>query len=626
MKATVSALALATLLAAGGVAVAQSTNQATPQRRTATQTPPRAAPARPAATAAEAAAFVARAEKELADFSILNSRAQWVNSTYITDDSDALAAHFGTIGTEMSVRLANEAARFNNVQGLSYDTKRKLDILRGGIVLPAPSTPGAAAELNEIATRLNSTYGKGKGTLNGQPISGTDIEAAMGTNRNPAELQEMWTSWHTNVGEPMRQDYIRMVAIANQGATELGFKDVGAMWRSGYDMPADEFAALTDKMWNQVKPLYDQLHCYTRAELNEKYGDQIQAASGPIRADLLGNMWAQEWGNIYDIVAPPGAGDIGYSVDELLVAKQYDPLKIVKTGEGFFSSLGFEPLPQTFWERSMITKPADREVVCHASAWNVDNEDDLRIKMCTKVNADDFVTVHHELGHNYYQRAYNDQPFLYLSGANDGFHEAIGDTVALSITPEYLVQVGLLDQSKVPSADKDIGLLLRQAMDKVAFLPFGLMVDKWRWGVFSGAIPSSGYNQAWNDLRLQYQGIEPPVQRTEQHFDPGAKYHIPGNTPYTRYFLARILQFQFYKAACEQAGWTGPLHRCSFYGNKEVGRRLNAMLEMGASRPWPDALEAFTGTREMSGDALIEYFRPLQVWLQQQNRGRQCGW
>ncbi|HLL59750.1 MAG TPA: M2 family metallopeptidase [Allosphingosinicella sp.] len=622
MKATVSVLALATLLAGCATAAADTA----PQMAAAPESDRPVATSAVAPTAADADAFVAKAEKELADFSIRSSQAAWVNATYITDDTDALAAHFGTIGTEMSVRLANEAARFNNVAGLSYDTKRKLDILRGGIVLPAPTTPGAAAELNTIATKLQSLYGKGKGTLNGKLISGSDIEEAMGTNRNPAQLKEMWTSWHDNVGAPMRSDYGRLVTIANEGAGELGYKDVGAMWRSGYDMPADEFAALTDKLWGQVKPLYDQLHCYTRAELNKEYGDQVQAKTGPIRADLLGNMWAQEWGNIYDIVAPKGAGDIGYDVTELLVAKKYDPVKIVKTGENFFSSLGFAPLPESFWQRSMITKPADREVVCHASAWNLDNVDDLRIKMCTKVNSDDFVTVHHELGHNYYQRAYNKQPFLYLNSANDGFHEAIGDMIALSVTPEYLVQTGLLDKSKVPSADKDTGLLLRQAMDKVAFLPFGLLVDKWRWGVFNGSIPATAYNKGWNDLRLQYQGITPPVQRTEANFDPGAKYHIPATTPYTRYFLARILQFQFYKAACDQAGWKGPLHRCSFYGNKEVGRRLNAMLEMGASKPWPDALEAFTGSREMSGEPMLEYFRPLMGWLQQQNKGRQCGW
>ncbi|MFD1766322.1 M2 family metallopeptidase [Sphingorhabdus buctiana] len=577
-------------------------------------------------TVSEAEAFIAKAEKDLYDFTVEAGRVQWINSTYITDDTDALAARYGEIGTEKAVAYALEAAKFQNVAGLSAETKRKLDILRGGLVLPAPTKEGAAAELSTIATKLQSAYGKGKGTLNGNAINGSDIEAAMGTSRNPEELKEMWTSWHDNVGKPMGKDYARLVEISNEGAKELGFKDVGAMWRSGYDMPADDFAKLTDKLWLEVKPLYDELHTYTRNKLNEKYGDAVQPKTGPIRADLLGNMWAQEWGGIYDIVAPAGAGDIGYDIGELLKAKGVDEMGMVKIGEGFFSSLGFEPLPKSFYERSQFLKPRDREVVCHASAWNIDNVDDLRIKMCIKVNTDDFVTIHHELGHNYYQRAYNKQSYLHLNGANDGFHEAIGDAIALSITPEYLVQIGLLDKSKVPSADKDVGLLLRQAMDKVAFLPFGLLVDKWRWGVFNGSITSANYNKGWTDLRTQYQGIVPPVERPADAFDPGAKYHIPGNTPYTRYFLARILQFQFYKAACDAAGWKGPLHRCSFYGNKEVGQKLNAMLEMGASKPWPDALEAFTGSREMSGKAMIEYFKPLMDWLKKQNKGQKKGW
>lgn len=575
---------------------------------------------------ADAEAFVSAAEKEMYDYTISASRVFWVNSTYLTDDTNALAAEVGAKGTEMQVRFALEAAKFNDVPGLSEETRRKLDKLRGGIVLPAPTTPGAATELNTIATDLQSLYGKGKGTLDGKPVNGSDIEAAMGDSRNPDELKEMWASWHDNVGAPMKDDYARMVEIANQGARELGFKNVGAMWRSQYDMSADEFAALTEKLWQQVKPLYDDLHCYTRTKLNTKYGDAVQPGTGPIRADLLGNMWAQEWGNIYDVVAPAGAGDIGYDVTELLKARQYDPLKMVKGGESFFSSLGFAPLPETFWQRSQFTKPADREVVCHASAWDVDNKDDIRIKMCIKVNADDFTTIHHELGHNYYQRAYNKQDPLHLDGANDGFHEAIGDMIALSITPDYLVEIGLLDKAKVPGADKDLGLLLRQGMDKLAFLPFGLLVDRWRWGVFDGTIKPAGYNAAWTALRLQYQGITPPVERPANAFDPGAKYHIPGNTPYTRYFLARILQFQFYKAACDIAGWKGPLHRCTFYGNKDVGTRLNAMLEMGASKPWPDALEAFTGSREMDGTAMVEYFAPLQTWLKEQNKGKQCGW
>ena len=631
MKHPVSRLAMAAALALGVcVSPAQAEDAADP------------APAAAPPTAADADAFVAAAEKESAAFTVDAARAAWINNTYITEDTDALAAVFGARGTEMAVRYALGAARFEGVPGLSTDTKRKLDILRSGIVLPAPTTPGAAEELNVIATRLQSSYGKGKGTLDGRVLSGSDIEAEMGNlSHTPDEFKEMWTSWHDNVGAPMKADYTRLVQIANAGAQELGFADTGAMWRSGYDMAPDDFAALTERLWQEVKPLYDSLHCYVRAKLNEKYGDAVQPLTGPIRADLLGNMWAQEWGNIYPLVAPAGAGDLGYDIGELLRAKGYvqtdptetDPAKrgvwekqMFKIGEGFFSSLGFDPLPETFWHRTQFIAPLDREVVCHASAWDVDNVDDLRIKMCTKVDSGDFVTIHHELGHNYYQRAYNKQPFLYLNGANDGFHEAIGDFIALSITPQYLVDINLLDASRVPSADKDIGLLLRQAMDKVAFLPFGLLVDRWRWGVFDGSITPDNYNAAWTQMRLQYQGIVPPSERGADAFDPGAKFHVPGNTPYTRYFLARILQFQFYEAACKQAGWRGPLHRCSFYGNHEVGQRLNAMLEMGASKPWPEALQAFTGSREMSGRAMLAYFAPLQRWLDQQNRGKTCGW
>ncbi|UVO52256.1 M2 family metallopeptidase [Sphingomonas sp. SUN019] len=583
-----------------------------------------AAPAKP--TAAQADAFITEAEATMARESVDGARTAWVNATYITDDTDALAATSGAKLTEMAVKYAVEAAKYATAPGLSPDTKRKLDILRAGIVLPAPTRAGAASELATVSTKLQSAYGKGKGTLNGQPISGSDIEAAMGAERDPNKTKEMWVSWHDQVGAPMRADYAKMTAISNEGAKELGYADLGAMWRSNYDMPPAEFAQLTDKIWAEVEPLYKSLHTFVRWKLNEKYGDAVQAKTGPIRADLLGNMWAQEWGNIYDVVAPKGAGDLGFDTGELLVAKGYDPIKMVKTGEGFYSSLGFAPLPPTFWERSQITKPRDREVQCHASAWDVDNVEDLRIKMCTKVNGDDFVTIHHELGHNYYQRAYNKQSYLYLNGANDGFHEAIGDFVALSITPDYLVKINLLDPAKVPSADKDIGLLLRQAMDKVAFLPFGLLIDKWRWGVFDGSIPTGQYQAGWDALRLKYQGVVPPVKRDETRFDPGAKNHVPGSTPYARYFLARVLQFQFYEAACRQAGWKGPLHRCSFYGNKAVGAKLNTMLEMGMSKPWPDALEAFTGTREMSGKALVNYFAPLKTWLDQQNKGKPTGW
>ena len=578
-------------------------------------------------TAQGAAQFIADVEEDLAVSSVENARVNWVNYTYITADTDALAAASNGAMTEKQVAYAVEAAKFADVAGLDPDVARKLGMLRQGIVIPAPTTEGAAAKLSEITTRLSSTYGKGRGTLDGKEINGSDIEEEMGNlEHTPAEFAEMWTSWHDNVGAPMKGDYVEMVSMANAGAKELGFDDVGAMWRSGYDMSPQEFSAETERLWQEVKPLYIALHTYVRRKLSEKYGSDVQPATGPIRADLLGNMWAQEWGSIYPLVAPEGAGDLGYDIGDLLKAQGKTPVDMVKAGEGFYSSLGFDPLPDTFWVRSMITKPADREVICHASAWDVDNKDDLRIKMCTKVNSTDFVTIHHELGHNYYQRAYNQQPLLYLGGANDGFHEAIGDFIALSITPRYLVQIGLLDESKVPSADKDIGLLLRQAMDKVAFLPFGLMIDRYRWGIFDGSIKPADYNEAWTKMRLDYQGITPPSERPADGFDAGAKYHVPGNTPYTRYFLARILQFQFYQAACKQAGWKGPLHRCSFYGDKKVGENLDKMLSMGMSKPWPEALEAFTGSPKMSAKPMLAYFAPLKKWLDEQNKGQKSGW
>lgn len=580
----------------------------------------------PPPTAEAAAQFVKEAEAELLALSNKAARAEWVHANFITQDTAAIASAASAEMTEAVVDNAVRAAHYASAPGLDYDTARKLDRMRTGIVTPAPTEPGAAEKVAALRTEMEGIYGRGQGTLQGEPISGSDIEEKMGTVRDPALLKEMWSSWHDNVGTPMKDEYVELVSLMNEGARELGYTDAGALWRSNYDMTPEEFAATTERLWQEVKPLYEKLHCYTRAKLADIYGEDVQPITGPIRADLLGNMWAQQWGNIYDIVAPEGAGDIGYDLTELLAEKNYDALKMVKTGEAFFSSLGFAPLPDTFWERSLFVKPQDRDVVCHASAWNLDNVDDLRIKMCTKVNADDFQTVHHELGHNYYQRAYNKLSPLYIEGAHDGFHEAIGDLIALSITPEYLVQIDLLRRDQVPSADKDIGLLLAQAMDKVAFLPFGLLTDRWRWAVFDGSIAPDQYTSAWVDMKRQYQGVVPPVERSAENFDPGAKYHIPANVPYTRYFLSFILQFQFYEAACKTAGWDGPLHRCSFYGDKEVGRKLNAMLEMGASRPWPEALEAFTGSREMSGKSLLRYFAPLSEWLDEQNAGKTCGW
>ena len=577
-------------------------------------------------TVADATTFVNEAEAKLAAMNVDANRAAWVQSTYITHDTQIIAARENEKLISAGVDLAKQAARYDALE-VPYDIRRKLETIKLALTSPGPADPQLTAEMTRLASELEAAYGSGEycppGRSGDACLDVNEITNIMRESRDPQELLDVWRGWHT-IAIPMRDRYTRFVELMNQGAKELGYTDVGAMWRSKYDMPPDAFAAEVDRLWGQVKPLYESLHCYVRWNLNEQYGDAVVPANGPIPAHLLGNIWAQEWGNIYEVVAPEGA-QRGYDLTQILEArKDIDELGMVKIGERFFTSLGFDPLPETFWERSMFTQPRDRDVVCHASAWDIDDEDDLRIKMCIEKNADDFNTIHHELGHNFYQRAYNDQPFLYKNSANDGFHEAVGDTIALSITPAYLVKIGLLE--KEPPASADIPLLLRDALDKIAFFPFGIMMDKWRWGVFSGQITPANYNQAWNDLRREYQGVAPAGERGEQFFDPGAKYHIPANVPYARYFLARILQFQFHRSLCETAGNEGPLNRCSIYGNQAAGAKLANMLEMGMSRPWPDALEALTGQREMDATAVVDYFRPLLDWLEVQNRGKACGW
>lgn len=582
------------------------------------------APQQSVPTVAEAEAFLDEAEAQLSAVSEAAGRAAWVQSTYITYDTEVLAAEASRKHTELAVALANDAKRFDALVDPPAEVFRKLRLLKLALTLPAPSDAEQTAELSRIAAQLTSMYGSGSYCPEGGACRDLgQLSRTLATSRDPAALEEAWVGWRT-VSPAMRPLYQRYAALGNAGAKELGFPDLGAMWRSMYDMDSDDFAAEVDRLWDQVRPLYDKLHCHVRARLEERYGAEVVTGGAPIPAHLLGNMWSQDWANIYELVAPAGDADAGYDLSSLLEAKGYDAEKMVRTGEGFFTSLGFEPLPETFWQRSQLTKPRDRDVVCHASAWDIDNVDDLRIKMCIEPTAEEFSTIHHELGHNFYQRAYNEQSFLYLDSANDGFHEAVGDAIALSVTPKYLVEIGLLDQE--PALSADLGFLLRMALDKVAFLPFGLLVDKWRWGVFSGEITPEQYNAAWWQLRESYQGIAPPVARSEEDFDPGAKYHVPGSTPYMRYFLAAILQFQFHRSLCAAAGDDGPLHRCSIYGSQKAGTRLDEMLSMGLSRPWPDALEALTGQRQMDATAILDYFEPVSTWLDEQNAGRTCGW
>jgi peptidyl-dipeptidase A len=591
--------------------------------------PPTAAPAN---TRPGDALFIEGANAALRRAWVRSSTADWVRQTNITDDTEYLAAELNADALATLSDLTSQSLRFDAAAASSPQVARQLRLLRNPSVLAAglpvvsPADPAKQAELATISAKLDGLYGKGKwcgadGRATCRDLG--QLEDVLAKSRNWDELLDAWAGWHT-ISREMRPLYARLVELANEGARGLGWKDTGELWRAGYDMPAADFEADTDRLWGEVKPFYDQLHCYVRAELQKKYGKDKVPDHKPIPAHLLGNMWAQTWDNLYADLEP-FKGQPSQDVSGALVAQKWDATRMVKLGEGFFSSLGFAPLPDSFWARSQLVKPRDREVVCHASAWDVTFAADLRVKMCIKPTEEDLVTVHHELGHNYYQRAYAGLPVLFQNGANDGFHEAIGDAIALSITPGYLKQVGLL--TELPKDDKGlINVQLKRALGKVAFLPFGKLIDQWRWDVFSGKTPPAKYNEAWWALRAKFQGVAPPVARSEADFDPGAKYHIPANVPYTRYFLAAIYQFQFHKSLCEAAGWKGPLHQCSIYGSKAAGKKLNEMLALGMSKPWPEAYATLTGSKRADAKAMLEYFAPLRAWLAKQNAGRACGW
>lgn len=584
------------------------------------------APSGDAALVAEAKKFAADVDQTVRKLSVDASLAQWANETDLTPEHEAATAKASETQSVEITKLVKTARKFEPVlDKLDPDTRRQLTLLKFQ-AQPSPDDPKQAKELAELAAKMDSEYGKGVCKTDGGKQTCQDIEywsKLLQKQRNPDKLLAAWKTWHDEVGHKERDLFARYVELANAGARAIGFKDVASIWKSGYDMPEAEFAATTDKLWGQVKPLYDQLHCYARRKLNQMYGDKVVPRTGPIPSHLLGNMWAQSWDYLYPELEPyKGVAPIDVTPE---LAKNYDARKMVKMGEAFYTSLGMDPLPDTFWERSQFTKPADKNVVCHASAWDVQFNNDLRIKMCINLNQEDLWTIHHELGHDFYFHYYYKLPILYQAGANDGFHEAIGDAIQLSMTPGYLKEKGLL--AKVVKNDKaTINQQMQVALSKIAFLPFGLLVDKWRWAVFSGEVKPDQYNQHWWDLKKQYQGVAPPVPRAASDFDPGAKYHVAANVPYMRYFLAAVLQFQFHKALCAKAGYHGPLYECSIYGNKDAGAAYMKMLSLGASKPWQDALSELTGTREMDASPILEYFAPLQGWLAEQNKGQQCGW
>ncbi|UGQ45379.1 M2 family metallopeptidase [Massilia endophytica] len=577
-----------------------------------------AAPATAKPNAAEAQRFLASTEAKFDKLNLDQARAEWVGSNFITDDTEAIAAYFGELALTASGEAALQARRYNGLK-LKPDEQRKLKLLQLSLMLSDPKDRAAYASARAA---LTGAYGKAKYCPKNADGSEAacmplgELEKILATSRDPAKLLDAWSGWHMQAAS-YKQRYADFVQLSNKGAREMGFADTGSLWRSQYDMPPEAFAAEMERLWQQVKPLYDSLHTYARHKLRAAYGPDVVPPTGPVPAHLFGNMWSQTWDNIYPLLKPE-QGASSFDLSKVLEERKTTAKEMTQYAERFYTSLGMQKLPASFWERSLLTKPRDRDVVCHASAWPIDGKDDVRIKMCINPTAEDFTVIHHELGHVYYFLGYQNQPVLFRNGANDGFHEAIGDTVALSITPSYLKQVGLMNEAPDPKAD--IGELLRRALSKVAILPFAYSVDKWRWDVYSGKTQPADYDKTWWQLREQYMGVKRPAPALPNGFDAGAKYHVPADVPYARYFLADLLQFQFHRALCREAGYTGPLHQCSIYGNEKAGKKLQAMLEMGVSKPWPEALKAISGEDRIDGQALLDYFAPLKAWLDEQNR------
>ncbi|HRO26103.1 MAG TPA: M2 family metallopeptidase [Luteimonas sp.] len=650
----------ALLVLAVGASLALSACQRTPTEASAPATTASGAPI-PAGETADA--FVARVNAELKAMYPELTAAQWLSSTYINDDSQLLAAKANEKFLSSLNDWIEQSKKFEGQQ-MSPETARAITLLKLGTAMPAPKDPVKLAELTRIATRMEGMYGAGSYCKTAGDAKSCrqlgELEDVLRNDRDYDDQLDAWQGWHT-ISQPMREDYTRFVTLVNEGAKELGYADAGEMWRAGYDMSPVELAAETDRLWGQVKPLYEQLHCYARNRLEAQYPGKGTLEGGLLPAHLMGNMWQQDWGNLWDVLAPYSEAEAGSldvtgalerryqaslnermsrenalidtdrRVEVVREAQLEDAKEMTRQAEGFYTSLGMPKLPDGYWQKTQFIKPRDRDVVCHASAWDMNmggadgNSPDVRTKMCIKPNEEDFTTIYHELGHVYYYLAYNKLPPLFQGGAHDGFHEAIGDTIVLSMTPKYLQSIGLVGEQQ-PSNEALVNSQMRMALAKVAFLPFGLMIDRWRWGVFDGSITPERYNQAWWDLKAQYQGVAPATPRGEEFFDAGAKYHVPGNTPYTRYFLSHVLQFQFYKALCDAAGYQGPLYDCSFDGNKVAGEKFWAMLSKGNSQPWQQTMKELTGGEQMDASAVLEYFAPLQDWLKQQNEGKTCGW
>ncbi|NXE25143.1 ACE enzyme, partial [Ardeotis kori] len=569
----------------------------------------------------QGAALYASAYSSTAELVLFESvSASWDYYTNLTDENAALQVE-ASLEEQNFTELWGKKAKelYGNIWSNFSDPQLRKIISSIQTLGPSNLPLEKREQYNTILSDMDKIYSTAKVCL----PNGTcwelepDISDIMATSRSYKKLLYAWEGWHNAAGNPLRAKYEEFVKLSNEAYQMDGFEDTGSYWRSWYD--STSFEKDLEGLYNQLEPLYLNLHAFVRRKLYDRYGPKYINLKGPIPAHLLGNMWAQQWNNIYDLMVPyPEKPNL--DVTSTMVQQGWNATHMFRVSEEFFTSLGLLEMPPEFWEKSMLEKPADgREVVCHASAWDFYNRKDFRIKQCTTVTMEQLFTVHHEMGHVQYFLQYMDQPISFRDGANPGFHEAIGDVMSLSVsTPSHLKKIGLLS-SATEDTESNINYLLKMALEKIAFLPFGYLIDQWRWNVFSGSTPPNRYNYDWWYLRTKYQGICAPVSRNESNFDPGAKYHIPGNTPYIRYFASFILQFQFHKALCQAANHSGPLHTCDIYMSKEAGAKLREVLKAGSSKSWQEILFNLTGTEKMDAGPLLEYFSPVTEWLQEQN-------
>lgn len=557
--------------------------------------------------------------------------ASWDYVTNLTDCHQKKEVEASLKTAAFSKRSAMRAREFDDViESFPEDVQRLLGFISD--IGVAALDNDTVQEYNEILGEMNKIYSSTPVCRPDDPSDCLHLEPGLGqimaTSTDWDELVWAWKGFRDAVGIPNKPLFARYVDIANQGARANGYGDLGDSWRSAY---SEDLEDQVYELYNTILPLYKQLHAYVRRKLNGVHGSEHVPLIGHIPANVLGDMWGRFWTNIYPHVVPyPDLPNI--DVSDEMVRQNYTVDRMARMADEFFSSMGLFPANDAFWENSMLERPDDgRDVVCHASAWDFYNRVDFRIKMCTEINMEYFLTLHHELGHIQYDMNYKHQPVSFRDGANIAFQEAIGEVMSQSVaTPKHLKEVGLFDGEDDPiEVEKtDINFLLKMALPTIGTLPFSLALEQWRWDVFSGKTNVNAGTERWWQLKNDLIGVKAPVERTEEDFEAGAMYHIIVTYPFIGYYIRTIIQFQFYQSLCQAANHTGPLHKCDFYRSTEAGEKLAAMLSMGRSKPWPEAMEALTGQREMKADAILEYFQPLMEWLEKTNEenGDVIGW